>query len=734
MMVQSRSLYAVVVCVTSMFGFAQSAPGTTNHPKIGLVLEGGGALGLAHIGVIQWLEEHHIPVSYIAGTSMGGLVGGVYATGRNAGEVRDVIKGINWDAVINGETPFGDLSYRRKQDSREYPSRMEFGIRHGLQFPSGFNTGQQVSLILDHISLPYSQLKSFDDLPIPFACVATDLSTNSENVFRSGDLNVALRSTMSLPGIFTPVRVGAHIYVDGGLLNNIPVNVAKEMGADLVVGIHLETAPRKPDENLSSFAVLNQSISAVIAANERQSMEKADMIITVPLLSFNSMDYELADTIIRVGYEAAAANAEKLSRLSVDQASWDHYLAERESRRRRATIVPQFVEVIGVPPKVAKPIEAEMSDVVGKPVDSVELDGEILKLTGLGALSSLTYSMAERDGKTGLQIQAEPKPYSPPFVQPLLVLDGSDYNNVFFSMGVRITFLDFGGYRRELRNDVIVGSQYGIRTEYYRPLSGNSDWFVAPRAVFDSSQYPVFNESTLLALYRNREVLGGLDFGYAFGNTGELRVGYEGGYQKLKPQIGNTNTLPTVSGATGDVALQYTLITLDDPVIPRKGEGVKFSTKYFNVNPAAPQGFPVSELEVQNFFQLNHRNTVFLNAYGGSTYGFNAGIPAFHLGGVTRFAAYGTNELLTNQYFLGQLGYIRTLKNLPPLLGSTIDFLGVLEVGKTYQLPQGPKPPDVPGDIVGALVVNTRFGPVEAGGAVGNYGHAKFFFQVGRIF
>jgi NTE family protein len=161
---------------------------------------------------------------------------------------------------------------------------------------------------------------------------------------------------------------------------------------------------------------------------------------------------------------------------------------------------------------------------------------------------------------------------------------------------------------------------------------------------------------------------------------------------------------------------------------------VKFYTKYFNVNPAAPQGFPVSELQVQNFFPLNRRNTMFFNAYGGSTYGFNAGIPAFHLGGVTRFAAYGTNELLTNQYFLGQLGYIRTLKNLPPLLGSTIDFLGVIEVGKTYQLPHGPKPPDVPGDIIGALVVNTRFGPVQAGGAVGNYGHAKFFFQVGRIF
>jgi NTE family protein len=735
MNLQLRNLFGVILaCIISTLVSAQSAPGAANHPKVGLVLEGGGALGLAHIGVIQWLEEHRIPVSYIAGTSMGGLVGGIYATGRHAGEVREIVEGIDWDVVISGETPFGDLSYRRKQDSREYPSRMEFGIRDGLQLPSGFNTGQQVSFILDRISLPYSQLKSFDDLPIPFACVATDLSTNSEHIFRSGELNVALRSTMSLPGVFTPVRSGGHIYVDGGLLNNIPVNVARDMGADLVVGVHLEGAPLKPDAHLSSFAVLNQSISAVIAVNERRSMEKADVMITVPLQGFNSMEYKKADAIIKAGYEAAAAGAARLLGLSVDQAAWDQYLAERNSRRNRSTAVPQFVEVTGVPPKVAKPIEKGLSEVVGKPVDSAMLNGEILKLNGLGALSSVSYSVVERDGKPGLQIQAEPKPYSPPIVRPVIIIDGSNYNNVFFSMGARITFLDFGGYRRELRNDVMVGSQYGIRTEYYRPLSWTSRWFVASRAGFNSSLYPVFSESTLLAVYRNREALGGLDFGYAFGSTAELRVGYEGGYQKLKPQIGDTNILPIVSGAIGDVSLQYTLVTLNDPVIPRKGKALKFNTKYFNVKPAAPEGFPVSELEIQSFFQLNRRTTVFLNAYGGSTYGFNAGIPAFQLGGVTRFAAYGTNELLTNQYFLGQVGYIRTLKNLSPLLGSTIDFLGVFEVGKAYQLPRGLEPPNVPGDVVGALIVNTRFGPVEAGGAVGNYGHAKFFFQVGRIF
>jgi NTE family protein len=342
--------------------------------------------------------------------------------------------------------------------------------------------------------------------------------------------------------------------------------------------------------------------------------------------------------------------------------------------------------------------------------------------------------MVQQNGKHGLQIEAQEKPYSPPIVRPLIVIDGSDYNDVFFSIGARITFLDFGGYRRELRNDVILGSRYGIATEYYRPFSPTSNWFVAPRVGVNSSQYPLYSGNTLLAQYRNRLALGGLDLGYAFGRTGELRLGYEGGYQHLSPQIGNNAELPTVSGATGDVNLQYSLDTLDDPVVPHTGESVKFFTKYFNANPAAPHGFPLSELQIQNFFRLSDPSSVFLNAYGGTSYGYKTGIPAFPLGGVTRFVAFGTNELLTNQYFLFQTGYIQKLTRLPPLLGSAIDFLGMFEAGKTYQLPNGPKPPYLPGDIVGALILDTRFGPVEVGGAVGNYSHGKFYFQIGRIF
>ena len=725
-------LLGVIFTATGSVAQNASTLATRKYPNIGLVLEGGSALGLAHIGVIQWLEEHHIPVSYVAGTSMGGLIGGVYATGMSAGEVREVVQTIDWDEVLSGQTPFEDLSFRRKQDAHEYPSSLEFGLRKGLMFPAGFNSGQQVSLILDRIALPYSNLQSFDNLPTPFACVAIDLQSGKEHVFRSGSLAFALRSTMSLPGIFTPVRSGDHIYADGGLLNNLPVDVAKEMGADVVLAVHLEAAPLDPEKPLSSFAVLSRSISVVIAANELRSMEQADLMVSVPLQNYSSSDYNRSDAIIKAGYDAAAAKAAVLTRFSVDEDTWNQYLTERNARRKPAPI-PRFVEVEDTNPQMARGIEHDMSNVVGKPIDTAKLTQDIIALSGTGRFLSITYAMVERDEQPGLRIQTTPKPYAPPTVRPLILIDGSDYNVVLFSIGARITFLDLGGFRSELRNDVILGSQYGIESEYYRPFSPVSHLFVAPRAGFYSSEYNIYSRNDLVAGYRRRQAGGGLDVGYEVGRIGELRLGYEGGEERLSRQIG-VPILPTVSGATGNARLQFLLNTLDQPAIPRAGQSLQLYAKWFNANPGSPQGFPLSEIQSQNYFRLNEASSVYLNGYGGTSFGYTVGVPAFSLGGTQRLVAYGTNELLTNQYVLGQLGYIRQLSKLPPLLGNTVDLLAMYELGQTYQLPNGPKPPGLPGDFAGALVVNTIFGPVEVGGAIGNHDHQKFFFRIGRIF
>jgi NTE family protein len=731
----TRLLLVLCVLGTGNFARSQEAPGhdQTSHPKLGLVLEGGGALGLAHIGVITWLEEHRIPVSYVTGTSMGGLVGGIYATGRSPAEVRELINGIDWDQVLSGVTPFRDLSFRRKEDAHQVPGQLEFGLRDGLQFPSGFNTGQEVNLVLDRVALPYSEIASFNDLPIPFACVATDLVTGKRHIFRDGSLSLAMRSTMSLPGIFTPVRSGNHLFADGFLLDNLPVDVGKEMGSELTLAIHLETAPMDPKTNLSSFGVLGQSISVMSAVNELHSMEQADILVTVPLLKYTSLDYNKADAIIKAGYDAIAAKATVLSAYSVSEAEWEDYLAKRNAKRK-TTPIPQFVQVTGTSPEMAKAMEKQMADLVGKPVETKKINEDMMTIVGMGRFSTSTYSMVEKNGEQGLQVQAEQKSYAPPIVRPLIIIDGSEYNNVLFSIGARITFLDLGSYRSELRNDVILGSEYGLSSEYYHPFTPTSNWFIAPRVGASSKQFNVYSSNTLEASYRIRQVGGGLDTGYAFGRTGEFRLGYEGGYDHATPVIGNVPALPTNAGTTGDARIQYQLNTLDDPVIPRSGVSLLMYTKGYNTNPGAPGPFPLSEIQSEFFFRLNAPSSIYFSAAGGSSYGYKAGFPAFSLGGSRQLVAWGQNELLTNQYFLGQLGYIRELAKLPPFLGSSVNFLGVLELGKTYKLPALPSPPHLPMDAAAGLLVNTIFGPVLVAGTVGDYGHARFYFQIGHVF
>jgi len=733
-MIRHRFVKAVVLLSTILSGLAgqsQTQPTTANRPKVGLVLEGGAALGLAHIGVLTWLEEHRIPISYVAGTSMGGLIGGVYATGHSPAEIQTLVTQIDWDKVMRGEISFQDLAYRRKEDAQDYPNGLEFGLKNGIRFPEGFNSGHQVGLILDAISLPYSEMKSFDDLPIPFACVATDLVSGKAHVFHDGSLAQALRSTMSLPGIFSPIRREGSVFVDGGLLDNLPVDVAAGMGANVIIAVHLQTKPLEPDETLSSFSVLGKSISVVIAANELRSMEKADVLISVPLADYSSTDYKKSAALIRAGYEAAEKKASVLSQFSLDEAAWKQYLAERNARVKTVP-VPQFVEVVGAKPALAKETQELLSRGIGKPVEVTELGQQLTNLLGSGRYSRIGFRMIEKDDQQGLLIVADEKEYGPPFVRPLLVIDGSEYNRVQFFVGGRITFFDVGSFGSEWRNDIVVGSGYGIRSEFYRPFGEELHWFIAPRGFASNTETDFYQKETLLAQYRERQFGGALDAGYQFNRSTELRIGYEVADQDFYPYVGSP-TFGTLDGRVGNTTLRFTRIGRNDPIIPRKGFDLHFRAQWYDSNPGAKAGFPVAESRMTLFHPISESGSLFFSGFGGTTFTYHhTGFPPFSLGGGQDLAAYGRNEFLTNQYFLFKVGYIHRLWSLPPLLGDRIYAIGTYEAGKVYDLQ--PNTSSVPTDVSGALVINSIFGPVVVGAAYGATGHYKFFYRIGRIF
>ncbi|HJX96956.1 MAG TPA: patatin-like phospholipase family protein, partial [Candidatus Acidoferrum sp.] len=402
---------------------AAPAPGTQERPKgrprIGVALEGGGALGLAHIGVLEWFEEHHIPVDEVAGTSMGGLVGGFYATGMSPAEMKRLIEGVDWNEILGDVTPYEDLSFRRKEDQRAFPNALILGLRNGLSLPPGLNSGHQIGLLIDRVTLPYYKLGSFETLPTPFRCVATDLVSGKQVVFEQGSMALALRSTMSIPGAFAPVVDKDRVLVDGGLVNNLPTDVVKQMGADIVIAVHLDTKPVEAADIRSLFTVLQQSVRVVVAESEVRGLARADAVVSVPLAGYSSTDYKKNEAIMRKGYETANGKSQLLDKFALGDAEWQAYVRDREARKKTLAPVPQFIKVQGADTaQQTENIEHYLQPLAGKPLDTDKLDRALTRLTGVGRYDTVGYRIMERDGQQGLLIQVSEKNYAPPTIQP----------------------------------------------------------------------------------------------------------------------------------------------------------------------------------------------------------------------------------------------------------------------------------------------------------------------------
>ena len=699
--------------------------------KIGVALEGGGALGLAHVGVLQWFEDHHIPIDYLAGTSMGGLVGGLYATGKNPRQLRELVNAQNWDVILGGALPYEDLSFRRKEDQVAFPNSILLGLRRGLVLPGGLNAGQQISLLIDRETLAYSGVQSFDDLPIPFRCVATDLVTGKQAVFKDGSLSRAMRATMAIPGLFSPIRDGEHVYVDGGLVGNLPTDVVRDMGADVVIGVHLQTSPAEAEKIQSLFAILGRSIDVVVAGNEIRGLAGADLVVSVELQDFSSLDYTKSKEIIERGTEAAAQKSRLLDTYALDEAAWAQYMERRKAHRLSDIPVPQFVKVQGASPVAEQNIERFLRSQAGKPIDTNRLENLLTRLTGIGRYDTAGYQITKQNGQDGLLVTMHEKLYAPPTLQLGFEVDGSESSDVDFTLATRLTFLDVAGYRSEWRTDFIFGNTYGVESELYRPFSPASKWFFSPHAGASSSAFKVYRKSDPLAEYRLNRAAMGADIGYGFNRFSEVRFGYEVGSLDARLRLG-TPEFASLSGRTGASRVRWLFDHTDDPVIPRSGVNAESNFRWYDTGPGGTNGFPVADLRIGFFKPITRPASLFVVSEGGTTFGSSSiGFPQFFLGGSNRLSAYGTNELFGNQFYFFRAGYLHDLLTLPPLAGKKVYAIAGYEFGKMYGFTDASK---FPNDFALGVLAETAVGPLVFGGSVGDSGHRKWFFQLGRVF
>ena len=723
------------------------APGAAagSRPRIGLALGGGSARGLAHIGLLAWFEEHRIPIDVMAGTSMGGLVGGAYASGLSPDEIRGLLAEADWKLIFQGGAPFSDKNFRRRQDDRAFPSKLHFGLRGGLKLPSGLNEGQQVDLLLDAITVQYSELATFDDLPTPFRCVAADLVSARPVTFKDGSLSSALRATMSLPGVFIPVRNTDQVLVDGGIFNNVPADVVRAMGADVVIAVSVGgsdvAGTKTAAPTYSMFAVLGNMIDAMMSGNTARGLTHADLVIRPAVDDVSSMEFHNTAEIAALGYAAAEARSAELLPYAVDEATYAEFRAARDGRRRRVEIVPRSIEVTGVPEVTQATIRGYLGSHLNVPLDVVRLARDITRLGGSDRFETIGYRVVTGADGPVLKLAVQPKPYGPPFLALGVDVSNPFGTNLQLGLGSRLTAYDvfFLGYGSEARFDLGVGSGLEARGELYRPL-GRSPWFAAASAGVVQSNTPVFTGREAVAEYRLTRTGGGVDIGYNTGYRSEVRFGYQAANIQASVRVGDP-ILPELEGGERLLRLQAIFDDQDSPMIPSRGlyargrlnhildAATVTSTAADMVTSAEDAPFTTAEVAANWFKEIGSRWRLLAAADGGTAFGREPLPPNnFSLGGPFRFGAYNVGEIRTSDFLIGSGGILREFGRLPEVLGGGVFGGAWLEAGSAFD-GEGFRT-----NLSTALVIETLLGPLFGGASVGFDGRTRIYIGMGRLF
>jgi NTE family protein len=730
----------LIVAIVLAVACARSSEAQPERPRVGVALGGGSARGIAHVGVLRWLEEHHVPIDVLAGTSMGGLIGGSYATGMTPDEIEQMLGEINWDSMF-GMSRFEFSNVRRKRDLRSYPSRLEFGLKGGIVPPPSLNNGQQVDLLLSRIAAPYYGIKHFDELPTPFRCVAVDLKRARPVVMSDGSLSRAMRATMSLPLVFPPVISGDQVLVDGGAMNNIPGDIVRAMGAEHVIAVNVGELNDKTTIDYSLFGLVTETLDAMMRANTLKAASGADILINVPVTEFGSLDWRKAPQLIAAGYQAAESMRDRLMPLAVSDAEWQQWRTKRESARRTTLPSPASVRVEGAAPGDTERMRNHLLLHVGHPLDLTALDETLHELGGLDRYEALSWSIVDQNGADVLLVTARPKNYGPPFMYLGLSLENTTGNEFRFGLSGRYLAFDVLGSGSETRIDASIGSDPSVAATWYRPL-GSSRVFMEPAAGMESRTLSAIDEGHTVAQYTRTRAGVGIDGGVNLGRLDEVRAGLRYGWSNANISIGDPG-LPELEGEDSLFHTQWTHDGQDDAIVPTRGaHSVAWLRRYLS-SPAAPPGTAddrtsdgVTQFQIAGswFKSLDPaaRRRMFLSGgLGTSFHGRPFPTEQFALGGPVRMSAFNVGEQRGDHFAQFTTGYLHQLMRLPDFLGGPVFGGGWFEVGSAFD---HAKDAEVGFHMSGAVIADTLLGPLFAGLSYGVDGNSRYYLGIGTLF
>jgi NTE family protein len=728
---------------------AENPPAATTQnsirPRICLVLSGGGARGMAHIGVLKVLDELKIPIDCIAGTSMGAVVGGLYASGMSAKQIDATMRSVDWQEAFRDAPPRRDLAFRRKQDDRNFLVRLPLGVKHyHILLPKGFIQGQKLQETLRQLTLPFSNTTNFDQLPTPFRAVATDLETGRAVLMEKGDLSIALRASISAPPVFAPVALDGRLLVDGGLAENLPINVARAMGADILIVSDVSFPLQSRDHLDSALSISNQMLAILVrkdADRQKATLGPRDVVIEPALGLTAPTDFTAAAATIGRGEEAARAAAPQLAALSVGDSAYAAYLARRSTREPGLPTI-RFVRVDPDSKRYEKTILAEMQPLVGKPLDLDAVGARITELYGLGYFETLDYSLVDQgkgvDEESGLEVRARRKSWGPNYVRFGLNLQDDFQGNSHYNAAARFLMTEINDLGAELQTDLQIGSDPKAITEFYQPLDALRTWFVAPSARVEARDLAIYVDNLQVADFRDREVEADLDFGRELGNWGEIRLGVHRINGLEYNRWGNPD-LVTPQYNNGEYFFKFSYDQLDNVHFPRAGQTFTLQWDANRTNLGADFAFD----RVSTDWLMagsRGRNTLLWWTSAGTTLQNNVNpmnVQDFYsLGGFFNLSGLAPESLLGPNYAITRLIYFRRISRGGEGFFEFPAYIGMsLEVGNVWTHREDVSTWSEHQDAAVFVAFDTFLGPVYLGsGYDAKTGSAGYYLFLGRTF
>ncbi len=711
---------------------------TPARPKIALVLSGGGARGGAHIGVIKVLEELKIPIDIITGTSMGALVGAAYASGTSVDEIEERLGNANWADLTTDTSPREDRSFLRKEEDQAKLLGLEFGIRAtGLQLPPGAISGQKLDALFSRITRRAPGTVDFDSLPIRFRAIATDAESGKMVVFDRGRLANVMRASMSVPGVIAPFEIDNHIYLDGGLTRNLPIDIARAMGADVIIAVNISSGLLKRDQLQSLFGVSLQTINILTEQNVQRSLAElrpGDILLTPPLDTIGSTNFNLMADAITIGAATARSMAASLREMAIDEPAYRAVrLAQAERAGYAITEAEKInqVRITGLERANENDLRRTLDVKVDDQIDFKKIDTGISRIFGTGYFERVNYSLLYEGNRHVLAVNAREKQWGPNYLRIGLSMAADSAGEGRFNLLLRSQQTQFNAAGAEWRNDLQIGRDRRLATRFFQPFGAGSVTNISAGIDLTRRPIDIFQDGKRIVQYDVGSQSYGIDLGMDFGRNAIARVGLIRGNDNAEVNIG-PSSFPPFNIKQGGFKLRALYDNIDDINFPRSGRLLSFDFFASVTRLGASTDYRKVEATYNENFSAGKHTTSFAARYGRSLRGNIPIFDQFSLGGFLQLSGYRPGELLGETVALGRLSYHYQLPVAPSFFGRRV-FAGVSgemgRIGNSFQTLSTSENKTSLGVFLGA---DTALGPLYFG-----YGRTRergtlFYFFLGQ--